>query len=1223
MFRAALFSLLALAFAETHPYARTLLPGEVAFAYTNSGPASADALLGRHDVADFLSYTPFGPLLLLTNGTISNFRSNPPVNSEISAIAPGDNFVWLLQTSGIATRWSAPPLTNILWTNIKQITALFTNSAAVTLDGDVIFNGVSQGFNNVKKVILGQDESYRTYGIVLFERGALRRLGTNGPAFPKNLTNVLDIAIGDGHVIAVLSDHSVVGWGANNFAQATPPLITNAVSVFAWDSESWAVLDSGDIRHWGATNSPLELNFSGVARILRGGYLIGGNPPASPPQILSFENRQQRRTGARLRLFAEVTGSLPLFYQWYKNNSPILNATNSDYAILSAFAEDAGSYSLFLSNSLGTARSPDASIEILPQNEPQVSFWVTNSNVAGPGSLSEAMASSESGAVIGIDVLGDLYIPIQYIPTTELSYAGVSPAYTRFHALSMGQLFSVSRSGVLHLESLNLAFAKYTGGGGAISNAGTLTISECRFENNEALREGGAIANTGKLTVSRTRFFRNRGFIHDDGLSGTPAFAAGGAISSHGGTVSIVDCEFSENTAFGDDSWISDAPSSLGGAIALFNSTALIGSSTFAFNQTRSGRGGPGTWGSRFPPWYPPGRSGVASGSAIFATNSQFTIVNSTFASNVSLPSGQPAFDPKTAGTIFGTGSSTGLVLFSTIVSPDAAIIAESTNAFDLALFASVLFNPGNSPNYDTYGPVRSLGFNVIHAPGALPLQITDLSNLAPDLGPLTANGGFGRTFLPSWTSPLLDHGPIQTGILSDQRGFPRLAGSAADIGAVELPFISPHVDLISSDTNVAQGSQLKLFVAASGPLPIAYQWLHNAIELRGATNDSLLVNSFSETDAGTYSVRLTNPAGSAFSPPIKVAFTSMPLLQRSLENLTIAPHEPVTFSVEASGPDLTYSWFYNQQPIPGENLPTLTLANRDRSQAGTYTVRISNPFGQVESSANLSFWPVIEVASLADRGPNTLRNAISLANLTPEAFEREIVFTTNGTVSLESPLSPVTASISISGSSPAQNKVDGKLTNILFTVSSTGRLSLVRLTLSRGSARHNESGGAIHNDGFLEIQDCLLISNRTDGGFGGAVFNAGALTANNSSFISNFALGDPSIGGGGGAGFGGAIFSQGSVAITNSTFSGNAAFGGNAGQYPVTQETGRGGGPEGGRTGDRTTPVRLSGFGGGGARGPVGYDDSQDVAIAYPGGAGGFGGGGGESSVGGSPAFG
>lgn len=59
-----------------------------------------------------------------------------------------------------------------------------------------------------------------------------------------------------------------------------------------------------------------------------------------------------------------------------------------------------------------------------------------------------------------------------------------------------------------------------------------------------------------------------------------------------------------------------------------------------------------------------------------------------------------------------------------------------------------------------------------------------------PELGPLQDNGGPTFTMAPSATSPVIDRGNNTVNAPFDQRGLPRVAGFAADIGALELDVV-------------------------------------------------------------------------------------------------------------------------------------------------------------------------------------------------------------------------------------------------------------------------------------------------------------------------------------------------------------------------------------------------------------------------------------------------
>src|ERR1039458_6441556 len=55
--------------------------------------------------------------------------------------------------------------------------------------------------------------------------------------------------------------------------------------------------------------------------------------------------------------FSVTAGPTPLAYQWRKTGNPLSGATGSTYAITSVSIADAGSYSVVVNNSAGTATS--------------------------------------------------------------------------------------------------------------------------------------------------------------------------------------------------------------------------------------------------------------------------------------------------------------------------------------------------------------------------------------------------------------------------------------------------------------------------------------------------------------------------------------------------------------------------------------------------------------------------------------------------------------------------------------------------------------------------------------------------------------------------------------------------------------------------------------------------------------------------------------------------
>ena len=168
--------------------------------------------------------------------------------------------------------------------------------------------------------------------------------------------------------------------------------------------------------------------------------------------------------------------------------------------------------------------------------------------------------------------------------------------------------------------------------------------------------------------------------------------------------------------------------------------------------------------------------------------------------------------------------------------------------------------------------------------------------------------------------------------------------------GGARLPTISS----ITGNQSVMLGSTALFTVSASGTPPLSYQWRRNGISVAGATGPTLTFSAAQLSDAGAYSVVVTNPAGSVTGGPSLLAVTvPPPTLVTQPASRTVVAGASVSFSVSASGFGvLSYQWSRNGVALPGATLPTLTLDTVQVSQAGDYTATVTNAGGSVTSSA-------------------------------------------------------------------------------------------------------------------------------------------------------------------------------------------------------------------------------------------------------------------------------
>src|SRR5439155_16030043 len=82
----------------------------------------------------------------------------------------------------------------------------------------------------------------------------------------------------------------------------------------------------------------------------------------------------------------------------------------------------------------------------------------------------------------------------------------------------------------------------------------------------------------------------------------------------------------------------------------------------------------------------------------------------------------------------------------------------------------------------------------------------------------------------------------------------------------VYVPAIAPSITTQPSSQTVTAGANPIFSVATSGSAPLGYQWRLNGASVSGGNNSSYTRTNAQSADAGSYSVIVTNAAGSATS---------------------------------------------------------------------------------------------------------------------------------------------------------------------------------------------------------------------------------------------------------------------------------------------------------------------------------------------------------------------
>lgn len=477
------------------------------------------------------------------------------------------------------------------------------------------------------------------------------------------------------------------------------------------------------------------------------------------------------------------------------------------------------------------------------------------------------------------------------------------------------------------------------------------------------------------------------------------------------------------------------------------------------------------------------------------------------------------------------------------------------------------------------------------------------------------------------------------------------LTGSASTIQvalypvSVGPPSFTPQI----KGQNAKNGSAASFIAEVSGLPPLSYQWFKNGIIIPNEKTDTLVITSASTSDAGIYSVIVSNSLGMATNQaPLTVTPTGFSSFTVTRTNVTGPGSLPVIIAEANATPgDCTVEFAVSGTITLVSALPTIT-------NNLTFNGRIENPV-IISGGGNVPIFTFAE-------GTTNFLNRIFLINGNTATGGAAINNT--GTVYLTSCLLTNNNALDEGGAI----KNDGAIT-IISSELSENKAAVGGAVYNSGNMKilttrvvNNEAGngGALYNVNTLFLEGLNISRNRAKLGFGGGVFNSGQLFITACDLSSNIANGfmgsngeNGAVGntlyanggggggaGGGGLGAGGGIYSKiGAMAVTNCSFSGNIATGGNGGNggnggktgyidYSNIHEpsghlvtgTGMGGnggdgaGNGGGMKGiSSSTPINRRGssglFGGGGGGGSGGNGGSSDP-LGGDGGRAGFGGG-------------
>jgi pectate lyase len=613
--------------------------------------------------------------------------------------------------------------------------------------------------------------------------------------------------------------------------------------------------------------------------------------------------------GSTASFSASASGTVPIFYQWLKNNSPISGATNTTLTLTNVQNADAATYALVASNSVSTVTSSNATLTItVASSLPFSAFNLTGfgHNATGGGMIAETnsayvkvtnaldfanaliSAYKTAGSVKVIEITTNLDLgwneigsTVQNLASTPFRSHNTPLLHPRLLQTGVSLIDIKPRSGltIFSANGVTIRHATFNVKGCANIIIRNLKFDEMwewdeatkgQYDKNDwdfiDLGNGGSVSNVwidhctftktydgildtkagcSGITISWCKY------TGDDGATNANSFVWQQINSLESNRTSYAFYNFLRNNGF--------SPTDIVTIIQGHDKTHLAGANDLDPNNATLSMTFHHLWlNNVWDRCVPRLRAGNVhdyniyaddtlalaaknlrnAKAALMSTNNQNTL-NNTY-----------DFDPPLNGAISTEGG--------------ALLVEKSVYLNDLWPLRNNQTDPSN-PAYT--GKIQAL--DTIYT-----LNATTVRGNSTDAG--NPMGPFQATVIPfSWNLPgnVLPY----TYTLDDPSQLQNIVAAGAGAGIVNwnktnwlattYAATAPTITAQPQNQTVAPSNSVTFTVVASGSANLFYQWYFNTNTiLTGATNASLSLNNVASTNAGTYSVIVTNSAGSVTS---------------------------------------------------------------------------------------------------------------------------------------------------------------------------------------------------------------------------------------------------------------------------------------------------------------------------------------------------------------------
>lgn len=657
--------------------------------------------------------------------------------------------------------------------------------------------------------------------------------------------------------------------------------------------------------------------------------------------------------GASPSFSITATGSSPISYQWYKDNSLISGSTNNTLSLTSVDSSDAGSYYVMATNSCNSAQSNGISLTV--NESPSILFQpvsqtvcenlsaIFNVTTSGTGPLSYQWYDN-NGLISG--ATSSSYLIAQNSTSTAGSYY-VKVSNSCGILNSNTATLTVNTNVAITAQSSSLTKCSGNSASFSVTATGTSPITYQWYLNGNAI--SGATSSTYSISQADTSYAGDYYCVVTNSCNSAQSLTRTLTINS---APQITQQSTGSTLCSGSNISLSVGANGSGSLAYQWykNSVAIAGanSSVLPIYQIASADAGTYTC--------------TITNSCGFVTSNNMVLVVNSAPSISSQSSNQivcenalALFNVNATGTApmaYQWYNSLGLISGATsssysISSADTSDIdiyyCTISNSCDTVTSNNISLTVNQAPSIinQSSGATKCIGsafsFSV-NAIGASPLsyQWYDAN------GPIS--GAVNNLYLIN-SVDTSDNGTYYCVITNS-------CGSVTSTNKILTVNQAPSFTSQSNSSTKCEGSSMLFTVNANGSTPLSYQWFVDTGMVAGANANSYSISNVLFANAGNYYCVVSNSCGSITSSTKTLSVNTSPTILSQSASDTLCQGQSMVFNINTSGTSpITYQWYKGSTPISGAVNSIYMIASVDTLNAGNYSVTATNGCGNIQSS--------------------------------------------------------------------------------------------------------------------------------------------------------------------------------------------------------------------------------------------------------------------------------